>query len=287
VTAGIVSAKDRVIPTGTYVAFIQTDVAINRGNSGGPLFNLEGKVVGINSWIFSQTGNYMGLSFAIPIDVVMNVVNQIKTKGKVVRGWMGVQTQEVSNELAQSFAMSRPYGALVSEISAGSPAEKAGFWVGDVVIAFNGRTVETAGELAPKVGMMTVGDKVQFEIIRQGEHKILELKVGALPEAKSLTGQESAVKIVNRLGIVVGNLTAEDRQVLDVDTEAVMVRAINTGSAFKAGIQQGDIVLNLNNAVIHSTADLDPILNAIAPGTTVAVLIQRKGKRFFLPLKIN
>ncbi len=286
VTAGIVSAKDRVI-AGTYTTFIQTDVAINRGNSGGPLFNLDGKVVGINSWIFSQSGSYMGLSFAIPMDVVMNVVDQIRTQGKVVRGWIGVQTQEVSQDLAQSFGMDRPYGALISEISFGSPAAKSGLTVGDVVIAFNGHPVETAGELAPKIGMMPIGTKVQFEIIRQGEHKTVELKLGILPEVKNQNNNESSIKIVNRLGIVVGNLTLEDRQILAVDTEAIMVRAINTGTAFKAGVQQGDVILNLNNRVIHNTADIDPILNAITPGTTVAILIQRKGKRFFLPIKLN
>lgn len=180
-TKGIVSGKDRMVSNDVYVPFIQTDVAINQGNSGGPLFNGKGAVVGINSWIYSDSGEYIGLSFAIPIDLAMNVVSQIKSKGKVSRGWLGVKTQEVPLELAQSFAMPRAYGAMISEIALAGPAQKAGLMVADIVIGFNGQSVENAAELPARVGMATAGSKIDLEIIRQGERRTIEVKVGQSP----------------------------------------------------------------------------------------------------------
>lgn len=177
VTAGIVSAKGRSLPDGNYVPFIQTDVAINPGNSGGPLFNMQGKVVGINSQIYSRSGGYMGLSFAIPIDVAMNVVEQIKSKGKVSRGWLGVQIQDVTRQLAESFGMDRPHGALVSKVIPGGPAEKAGIQIGDIIVEFNGQIIETSGELPPRVGMTPVDEKAKVKIIRQGDKQDITVKL--------------------------------------------------------------------------------------------------------------
>lgn len=183
VTKGIVSAKDRVIPEKSYVPFIQTDVPINKGNSGGPLFNSQGMVVGINAWIYSKTGGYQGLSFAIPIDLAMEVVTQLKTTGKVSRGWLGIKTQEVPLALAQSFSMPKAYGVLISEIASASPAQKAGLQVGDIIIAFNGQTIENDAALAFKVGRVAAGNQGSFEIIRQGEKKIVEIHFSPRPTA--------------------------------------------------------------------------------------------------------
>lgn len=174
VTAGIVSAKGRSLPGGNYVPFIQTDVAINPGNSGGPLFNMDGEVVGINSQNYSQSGGYMGLSFAIPMDVAMNVVNQIKTKGSVSRGWLGVQIQDITRELAESFGMDRPYGALVARVIEESPAEKAGLQIGDVIVEFDGHDIETSGELPPVVGVTTIDEKVKVKSLEMGPEKQLK-----------------------------------------------------------------------------------------------------------------
>ena len=187
VTAGIVSAKGRSLPGGNYVPFIQTDVAINPGNSGGPLFNMDGKVVGINSQIYSRTGGFMGLSFAIPMDVAMNVVDQIKTSGKAAHGWLGVQIQDVTRQLAESFGMKQPQGALVSKIIPNSPAEKAGLQIGDVITEFNGHPIQSSADLPPMVGMTPINDEGKLTIIRQGETKTVEFKVGLLPDQDTKT----------------------------------------------------------------------------------------------------
>jgi serine protease Do len=182
VTKGIVSAKNRMVSKEVYVPFIQTDVAINQGNSGGPLFNTQGQVVGVNAWIYSKTGGYEGLSFAIPIDIAMNTVTQLKNKGKVSRGWLGVISVDVPISLAQSFAMPRAYGALIEKIALLSPAQKAGLQVGDIVVSFNGMSVENSAELPTKVGMMAAGTRVNLEVIRQGEIKVVEVVVAPSPE---------------------------------------------------------------------------------------------------------
>ena len=194
VTAGIVSAKGRSLPGGNYVPFIQTDVAINPGNSGGPLFNMEGKVVGINSQIYSRTGGFMGLSFAIPMDVVMNVVDQIKATGKAAHGWLGVQIQDVTRELAESFGMKKPQGALVSKVLPDSPAEKAGLQIGDIITEFNGQPIETSGDLPPMVGITPINNKATLKIIRQGETKTIDFKVGLLPDEVDKLAEAKAAR---------------------------------------------------------------------------------------------
>jgi len=288
VTAGIVSAKGRSLPGGNYVPFIQTDVAINPGNSGGPLFNMDGKVVGINSQIYSRTGGFMGLSFAIPMDVVMNVVEQIKTSGKVARGWLGVQIQDVTRELAESFGMKTPQGALVSKVIPGSPSEKAGIQIGDIITEFNGQKIDTSGELPPMVGMTPINQNATLKIIRQGEVKSVSVTVGLLPEQDlQVATAKTESKPTNRLGVAVSDLTDAQREQLQNIKYGVLVAEVSKGPARDAGIQRGDVILRIQNNIIRDAAEFDKIVKNLPAGKSVAVLIQRQGNPVFLALKIE
>ncbi|MGR9114881.1 MAG: DegQ family serine endoprotease [Gammaproteobacteria bacterium] len=288
VTAGIVSAKGRSLPGGNYVPFIQTDVAINPGNSGGPLFNMDGKVVGINSQIYSRTGGFMGLSFAIPMDVVMNVVDQIKTTGKVSRGWLGVQIQDVTRELAESFGMKRPAGALVAKVIADSPAEKASLQIGDVIVEYNGQAIDTSGDLPPLVGMTPVNQMVKLKVIRQGNKINVAVKIGLLPEQDSQIAEtKKPSKPSNRLGIAVAELNDEQREQMQVMKNGVLVLEVGKGPAAQAGIQRGDVILRIANNIVRDVADFDKIVKKLPAGKSIAVLIQRRGSPVFLALKID
>jgi len=287
VTAGIVSAKGRSLPGGNYVPFIQTDVAINPGNSGGPLFNMEGEVIGVNSQIYSRSGGYMGLSFAIPMDVAMNVVKQIKTKGMVSRGWLGVQIQNVTRELAESFNMDRPYGALIAKVIPDSPAKQAGLQIGDVIIEFDGHEVDTSGELPPLVGITPIGEKVKVKIIRAGNKQSVKVIVDLLPTEVALASAKKPKKELNRLAIVVTDLTAEQRKRLELSKQGVLVQSVKRGPAQHVGIQQGDIILRIQNNVVRDVADFDNIVKELPAGQSIAVLIQRRGSPTFLALKID
>lgn len=289
VTAGIVSAKGRSLPGGNYVPFIQTDVAINPGNSGGPLFNMEGKVVGINSQIYSRTGGFMGLSFSIPMDVVMNVVDQIKITGKAAHGWLGVQIQDVTRELAESFGMKKPQGALISKVLPGSPAEKAELQIGDVITEFNGQPIESSGDLPPMVGITPINEKATLKIIRQGESKTIDFKVGLLPdEINKLADAKTAPKLPhNRLGVNVIDLTDAQREALQMTKNGVLVQDVAKGPAKNAGIQRGDVILRIQNNVIRDAADFEKIVKKLPAGKSVAVLIQRQGNPIFLAIKVD
>ncbi len=289
VTAGIVSAKGRSLPGGNYVPFIQTDVAINPGNSGGPLFNMEGKVVGINSQIYSRTGGFMGLSFAIPMDVVMNVVDQIKATGKAAHGWLGVQIQDVTRELAESFGMKKPQGALVSKVLPGSPAEKAALQIGDIITEFNGQPIESSGDLPPMVGITPINNKATLKIIRQGEVKTIDFKVGLLPdEVDKLADAKATPKLPhNRLGISVIDLTSEQRKSLEVPKNGVIVQDVGKGPAKDAGIQRGDVILRIQNNVISDTDDFEKTVKKLPAGKSVAMLVQRQGSPVFLAIKVD
>lgn len=291
VTSGIVSAKGRSLPRGNYVPFIQTDVAINPGNSGGPLFNMKGEVVGVNSQIYSRSGGYMGLSFAIPMDVAMNVVEQIKTKGVVSRGWLGVQIQDVTRELAESFNMDRPHGALVSRVIPDSPAEKADLQIGDVIVEFNGREVDTSGGLPPMVGMVPVGKKAKVKIIRDGDTKTVNVIIGLLPDetglAATVDDKVKPKKVLNRLGIVAMELTSAQRKRLDVAKHGVLVQSVEKGAAFNVGILQGDVILRIQNNVVRDLADFDKIVKKLPTGQSIAVLVQRRGSPVFMALKLD
>lgn len=288
VTAGIVSAKGRSLPGGNYVPFIQTDVAINPGNSGGPLFNMDGKVVGINSQIYSRTGGFMGLSFAIPMDVVMNVVEQIKAHGKAAHGWLGVQIQDVTRELAESFGMKKPQGALVSKIMPDSPAARVDLQIGDIITEFNGQAIEKSGDLPPMVGMTAINEQATLKIIRQGETKTISFKIGLLPEqAEKRAEAKIDSSPVNKLGIKVSDLTAEQRESLQIPGNGVLVQEVGKGPAKNAGIQRGDVILRIQNDVIHDVGDFEKTTQNLPIGKSVAVLIQRRGNPAFLALKID
>ena len=288
VTAGIVSAKGRSLPRGNYVPFIQTDVAINPGNSGGPLFNMKGEVIGVNSQIYSRSGGYMGLSFSIPIDVAMNVVEQIKTKGSVSRGWLGVRIQDVTRELAESFEMDRPHGALVSKVIANSPSEDAGLKIGDVIVEFNGQDIDTSSELPPLVGMTPIGEKTKLKVIRAGSKQTLTVKIGLLPGEITVAKEDKqGKKKTNRMSVVVADLTVEQRKQLDLYKKGILVRKVNKGPAMNVGIQQGDIILRIQNNVVRDVADFDKIVGDLPKKQSVAVLIQRRGNSIFLALKLE
>jgi serine protease Do len=292
VTAGIVSAEGRSLPRENYVPFIQTDVAINPGNSGGPLFNLDGEVVGVNSQIFSRTGGFMGLSFAIPIDVAMDVAEQLREKGRVSRGWLGVLIQDVTRELAESFGMERPQGALVAKVLSDSPAAAAGFEVGDIVLAFNGVEITRSSDLPPVVGRTRVGTEVPVQILRNGRAVTLEVRTDELPEedkiklASSAPGTPRAATNA-RLGLTVSDLTQEQRTELEVAENGVIVTEVEDGPARRAGIRGGDVVLMLNNRKVEDAAQFEDLAKELPEGKAVSILVQRQGNPIFLALKTD
>jgi len=289
VTAGIVSAKGRSLPSDSYVPFIQTDVAINPGNSGGPLFNLSGEVVGINSQIFSRSGGYMGVSFAIPMDMAMDVVSQLKDGGKVSRGWLGVLIQEVDRDLAESFGLDSPRGALVSQVLAGSPAEAAGVEPGDVITRFNDETIYRSSELPRWVGLVKPESDVDMVVIRDGEKKTLSVTIGLLPDNPEMAlkgGAESdKASPAVKLGLAVREASASELSRLDLKA-GVVVTQVSEGPARQAGIQAGDILVTLHNTPINSAADLADAAAALPEGGTVAALVNRDGTPRFLALKL-
>jgi len=288
VTAGIVSAKGRSLPRENYVPFIQTDVAINPGNSGGPLFDLDGSVVGINSQIYSRTGGFMGLSFAIPIDMAMQVVEQLKDGGKVARGWLGVLIQDVTRELAESFGMDKPRGALVAKVLKDSPAEKAGLEVGDIITRFNGEPVVRSSNLPPLVGISPVGEKVRVEILRKGQVNTLKVTLGKLPDEDEMQiAGEPGTTNEARLNITVMDLTAEQRQKLEIKEGGVIVQRIQAGPARKAGIRRGDVILMINNVNVKDAKHFSDISADLPVGKSVPLLVQRRGGPVFLALKIR
>ena len=292
VTAGIVSAKGRALPNENYVPFIQTDVAINPGNSGGPLFNLDGEVVGVNSQIFSRTGGFMGLSFAIPIDVVMNVFQQIKDKGAVSRGWLGVLIQDVTAELADSFRMNRPHGALVSKVLPDSPASHAGLKAGDVITKFNDQEILLSSELPPLVGQVPAGKRARLEVLRDGKGMAVEVQIAALPDAAPgeedepsseapPTSEETVLKIRVR------ELDKAEREDLGLSAAALVIEKVKPGPAAKAGLQGGDVLLQLNFRELHSVKDLSDAVRSAPTAGKVPVLVQRDGKPLFLALDLS
>ncbi|MGX2039560.1 DegQ family serine endoprotease [Methylocaldum sp. MU1018] len=290
VTAGIVSAKGRSLPSDNYVPFIQTDVAINPGNSGGPLFNLDGEVVGVNSQIYSRTGGFMGLSFAIPIEVAMQVVDQLKSQGHVSRGWLGVQVQDVTRELAESFGMKKPQGALVSRVLPKSPAEAGGIQVGDVITEFNGQEVVGSSSLPPMVGMTKVGETASVKIIRQGSARDVKIKIGSLPEDEgTLLGAEEVpgAQTFDRIGLSVSNLTVEQREQLEVPHHGVLVQAVNPGPAYDSGIRRGDVILRIQDQIIKDVNHFNEVVRGLPKNKSIAILVQRRGGSLFLAMKLK
>lgn len=283
VTAGIVSALGRNLPSDNYVPFIQTDVAINPGNSGGPLFNLDGEVIGINSQIYTRSGGFMGVSFAIPSNLVVAVVDQLKESGHVSRAWLGVIIQDVDNDLAESFGLDRPRGALISRVVANSPAEKAGLQAGDIILELNQEIIEHSSELPYRVGVMKAGDKVKVSVYRDGKDKELTVKLDKFPDepqAVSQTQQEE-----NRLGMVVGNVTKAAQERLGING-GVVIEQVLGGTAARNGLQQGDIITMLNRQNVTNTRSFSNIVKALPNNRAVPMRIIRDGRPMFIPFKI-
>lgn len=287
VTAGIVSAKGRSLPNENYVPFIQTDVAINPGNSGGPLFNLDGKVVGINSQIYSRTGGFMGLSFAIPIEVAMDVVEQLKTHGYVSRGWLGVYIQEVTRELAESFGMDKPMGALVAKIMDGSPAKDADVKVGDVIMSFNGQEVANSAALPPMVGRVRVGEQVKLKIMRDGKLKTVKVKIGQLPESDEAIVGEMPGKSTEDdvLGMQLRPLNKEEKEQTEL-MYGLHVLSITEGPAKSAGLRKGDVLQMVNGDKVETVEKLKEIVEKLPKGKFASLLVQRRQGPQFLAMKI-
>jgi serine protease Do len=284
VTAGIVSAKGRSLPDGNYVPFIQTDVAINPGNSGGPLFNMQGQVVGINSQILSGSGGYMGVSFAIPIDVAMKVADQLKLTGKVSRGRLGVVIQDMNAGNADAFGLPKPTGALVSEVDKGGPADKAGVLAGDVVLKFDGKPIDRSTDLPQLVAATKPGTQVSMEVWRNRAAKLINVTVGKLADEKPVKGKlGSAVKAPNKLGMVLSDLTDAQRSALGSD-QGVLVESAQ-GEAARAGVQAGDLILALSNTPVKNVAQFNQLL-AHATGKSVALLVKRGTDTVFVPLRL-
>lgn len=282
VTAGIVSAKSRSLPSDSYVPFIQTDVAVNPGNSGGPLFNLNGEVVGINSQIYSRTGGYMGLSFAIPIDVAMKVKDDLLQYGRVQRGRIGVTIQQIDKDLAQSFGLDRPRGALVSGVEKGSPAERAGIRVGDVILGVNGKIVEQSVDLPRMIGEGRPGADFKVELWRDGKTRDLGVKLGETPSEQVAEAAPAALK-PSALGLAVRPLTPQEMERLNTQHGVVVERA--EGAAAKAGIRPGDVIVALNSEPIDSIEKLKSVVERSRD--RVAVLVQRNATRFFVPVPLG
>ena len=282
VTAGIVSAKSRSLPSDSYVPFIQTDVAINPGNSGGPLLNLDGEVIGINSQIYSRSGGYQGVSFAIPIDVAMNIEQQLVQHGKVSHGRIGVTIQEVSQSLAESFALKSTAGALVSSVAKGSPAAAAGLEPGDVILRLNDKEIGRSSELPPLVAASRPGSEIRLQVWRQGASREIALKVGEIP-APQLASQKGGEADKSRLGLALRPLTPEERRQAD-DAAGLLVENAS-GPAARAGIRRGDIVIALNGQAVRDVAQLRALLDK--SGRSVALLIERDNARIFVPVDIG
>lgn len=281
VTSGIVSAKSRSLPDGTYIPFIQTDVAVNPGNSGGPLFNMKGEVIGINAQIFTHSGGYQGLSFAVPIDLAVKVKDQLQQFGKVNRGRLGVTIQEVNQQLADSFGLKRPGGALVAAVEENGPAAKAGIQTGDVILKFNGHAISSSAELPAQVADVKPGTKATVEISRNGTPKNVDVTVGELKGAK-VASADSPNQEHGRLGLAVRPLNPDEQR--QVGTKGLVVEDAS-GPAARAGIQPGDLLLAVNGTPIQTVEQLRSLV--AKSGKTIALLIQREDGKIFVPIDLG
>jgi len=287
VTAGIVSAKGRSLPRENYVPFIQTDVAINPGNSGGPLFNLKGEVIGVNSQIYSRTGGFMGLSFAVPIDIAVKVSEQLKAGGRVHRGWLGVTIQDVTRELAESFGMKRPSGALVADILTDSPAANSELHVGDVVVEYEGRRINSSADLPPLVGQTAPGARARMTVLRNAQPKTVFVTIAELPEETSEARAETPPGPIQpgTLGMLLRDLTAVQRKQLGV-SQGVLVDKVAAGPALKAGVRPGDVILQIQGRSVRSVTDIQERIQQLPRKKPVPMLVRRGAAALFLALRL-
>ncbi|MFT5708207.1 MAG: serine protease Do [Oceanospirillaceae bacterium] len=290
VTAGIVSATGRALRSETYVPFIQTDVAINPGNSGGPLFNLDGEVVGINSQIYTRSGGFMGLSFAIPIDIAMNVVDQLRDKGFVSRGWLGVIIQEVSKDLAESFGLEKAEGALVVKVLSNSPAQKGGLQEGDIILKFEGEAINLSADLPHKVGVVPPGNEAEMLVVRGGETMVLSLVIGVLPSEKKAIADNTVPKsnafVENPLNVLLADITQQQKEQYNLSS-GVLVKQLKEGVGARAGLIPTDIITMLNGIKIQSVSHLLTVLKEVPKDKQLAMRIVRRGSPLFIPIKLN
>ncbi|HYL00636.1 MAG TPA: DegQ family serine endoprotease [Steroidobacteraceae bacterium] len=287
VTSGIISATSRSLPSDNYVPFIQTDVAVNPGNSGGPLFNMAGEVIGINSQIFSRTGGFMGLSFAIPIDVARNVEEQLIKTGRVVRGRIGVTIQDLNAQLAESFGLDRPRGALVSSVEKDGPAARAGIQPGDVILGVAGRPIEHYGELSGAIAAMKPGSDTTLAVWRGGKQLSVSVGVAELHEQQQVASARGrspggGARVPGAFGLTVRPLNPQEKS--QAGTQGSLVVEEVTGPAAAAEVQPGDIILGVNGKRVHTVAELEEA--AKTAGKSVALLIQREDAQIFVPLRV-
>jgi len=294
VTAGIVSAKGRSLPQENFVPFIQTDAAINPGNSGGPLFNMKGEVIGINSQIYSRSGGYMGLSFAIPIDVAMDVVKQLRSTGKVTRGRIGVSIQEITRELAESFGLTKLAGALISDVEKGGPADKAGIQASDVILKFDGKVVNTSNDLPRIVAATRPGSKVSVQLWRKGETREVTVTVGEIADegrVAQLHGNKNggspapASESSERLGLELSELTSEQKAELQIDGGLLVEDA--KGAAARAELRRDDVVLAINNVPVKTVTQFNEILKQVPKGRNVALLVRHGDATSYVAIKLD
>lgn len=283
VTAGIVSAIGRALPQENYVPFIQTDVAVNPGNSGGPLFNMKGEVVGMNSQIISRSGGYMGLSFAIPIDVAMDVAEQLKGHGSVRRGRLGVLIQNVTADLAESFGLKQAQGALVAEVEAGGPAAAAGLQPSDIILSYNGKPIRDSIDLPRMVGASKPGSQASLSVWRKGKTEEISVKVGEMADERKLATDDVEAKR-NRAGLVVSPLSAAQKKELDIGSGVLVEEA--SGPAARAGIEPGDIVLAINNQDVQSPTDFDRLLSD-PKKQRIALLVKRRDETHYVSIRLE
>lgn len=282
VTSGIISAIKRTLPQEVYVPFIQTDVAINPGNSGGPLFNLEGKVVGINSQILTRSGGYMGLSFAIPINVAIDVANQLRKDGHVSRGWLGVSIQPISKDLAESFRMDQAVGALIAGIEPSGPAAESSLQAGDIILEVNGKEVGQSTTLPRLLGKTVPGEQVELTVLRNGQHKTHTVKVGEWPS----TGANQASEKTARLGVAVQSLSDMQKRRLQLDHGVGVVEVESGSQAADAGIRAGDVLVKLGRHPVDSPEQLMEVLTNLPADQSVPVLLNRDGRGHFVVLQL-
>lgn len=291
VTAGIVSAKGRFLPQENYVPFIQTDAAINPGNSGGPLFNMKGEVVGINSQIYTRSGGFMGLSFSIPIDVAMEVANQLRASGKVTRGRIGVSIQAITRDLAESFGLSGTNGALISNVEKDGPADRAGIQASDVILKFDGKVVNSSLDLPRIVAATRPGSKVVVQLWRKGKLKDVHVVVGEMPgdavaqRGSKRGGNADSGVTVERLGLTLNELTAEQKKELQVEGGLLVEDA--RAAAARAGLQRGDVILSINNEEVDSLEKFNGVLKQIPKGRNIALLVRRGDGTSYVAIKLD